>query len=348
MIVKHLMNENFRRRYLLPFERIKLKGTYEDKPHGFKQDEKKDEKSDEKSDETSDEKIDEKNDESQEDKQDTTIENEPDISERTNHELENGGIDKEIFGKETEIPQDRTEDGAKSDPEGDVIAQDLSQEAVAENDTNYKKDTPDSQKDEAKDKSEGDADSDVASEIDSDAVFEDAVHSYDINAEDNRARLYRYEVNYCAYHLRRVEELFEPSDRVGSEWEEFEALRIAFFRNESPYFRSWVNLINQVRNGILSWVDDIQTIHPTHVTASYGLTSLMQKLVADGADLAQLTDEGYTPLDYAIEYYNGVKADDKQWYRNSTSLFKTILEGKADVNAVPSRANVAPFYRLFW
>ena len=49
------MNENFRRRYLLPFERIKLKGTYEDKPHGFKQDEKKDEKIDEKSDEKSDE-----------------------------------------------------------------------------------------------------------------------------------------------------------------------------------------------------------------------------------------------------------------------------------------------------
>jgi hypothetical protein len=74
----------------------------------------------------------------------------------------------------------------------------------------------------------------------------------------------------------------------------------------------------------------------------------MHKLIADGADLAQLTDEGYTPLDYAVEYYNGVKADDEKWYNNSLRLLRTLLENKADVNAIPVRTRISSFYRLFW
>ncbi|KAF2438990.1 hypothetical protein P171DRAFT_129186 [Karstenula rhodostoma CBS 690.94] len=39
-ILKHLQNEAFRRRYLLPYERVELKRTYEDRPDGYELDEK--------------------------------------------------------------------------------------------------------------------------------------------------------------------------------------------------------------------------------------------------------------------------------------------------------------------
>lgn len=354
------MNENFRKRYLLPYERIKLKNSYSERPHGFQTDEKIEEPQEDGQESANAEKL-----------QDVTVEKEADVHppEEAGHDSEDGDNAKNLLKENTEIIQNPPEvrarsdpednkttdipsaDGVESDLEGNVITKDLPEEEAAGNDSNDKQDTQgieDASEDAAKDNAEGGADSDVASEVDSDAALDDAAQPNDINAEDDRTRLYRYEVTYCAYHLRRVEELFEPSDRTGPEWEEFEALRIAFFRDTSNSFRSWVNLINQVRNGILSWVDDVQTIHPTHVAAAYGLTSLMHKLIADGADLAQLTDEGYTPLDYAVEYYNGVKADDEKWYNNSLRLFRTLLESKADVNAIPVRTRISSFYRLFW
>lgn len=310
-IVKHLMNESFRQKYLIPFERTKLRGMWENSPHGFQAGE-----------ENQDAKPSEQN----------AIETE--ISSEAKIVDEEG-----VVSPKTEAETPKDQDDTQEHPN---VAEEIEPESITAqgNDESAAEEVDPA-------KAQSDADTDVVSDVDSDLAFDEAEQPYFV-AEDDNAQSYRYEVMYCAYHLRRVEELFGPEDRVGPEWTEFENLRIAFFQNDSPYFRSWVNLVNQIRGGILSWVDDTESIQPTHAAAAYGLTSLMYKLITDGADLTLLTDEGYTALDYAVEYYGGVKKDEKYWYENSLNLFKVLLEGGADVNAIPVRARVAPFYRLFW
>lgn len=315
--MKHLSNENFRQKYLVPFERRTLKRTFEDQPGGY---------------ETDDGTQDDKEPEDTGKESATSIENDATAS--------GDSPDAAQPASEGDIDATNSNEFSQAQPASD-------ESPTTETDTTSQ-DDPLKATDASPAQTDEDAVSDVASEADSDAGLDEAENVYAGGVEDDHAQLYRYEVNYCAYHLKSVEELYKPEDRTGADWEEFEALRTAFFQSTSPYFRSWVNLINQIRYGSLSWVDDVETIHPVHVAAAYGLTSLVEKLIADGADLAQLTDEGYTPLDFAIEYFGGAEKDRDPWYQNSLDLFKVLLEGGADSNAVPVRQRRAPFYRLFY
>lgn len=188
--------------------------------------------------------------------------------------------------------------------------------------------------------------SDAASETDSDAASEEAENLYRGFGDDNSDEAYRYEVNYCGYHLKRVEELYGQDDRTGSEWAEFERLRAAFFRDDSPYFRSWVNLLSQGRHDVYCWTD-FRTIHPIHVAALHGLTSLVKKLIVDGIDLTQSTNIGDDPLILALQYYRSTQGDEKS-YNNSINLLEVLLESGADVNAINAVSSEPAFFRLFY
>ncbi|KAJ4355542.1 uncharacterized protein N0V89_003559 [Didymosphaeria variabile] len=307
-ILKHLTNETFRRRHLVLLERIELKRRFEGQPDGYVQDE-----------------------EIQEDLENEKSEKEidADMPMKPPHAVHLASHEHDDGSDVNEPKQDRPASVEGSASESNVTSEEAGESSA----------------DTSSVKPEDDAASDAASEDSDDVADIDYMYS---STEDDGAQLYRYEVTYCAHHLRRVEELFETEDRTSPEWWEFEALRTTFFQDGSPYFRSWVNLLNQIRYGELSWIDDVHTIHPIHVAASNRLTSLVKQLLRDGADLTRLTDEGYTPLDFAIEYYAGAQKDLDNWYANSIELFKVLLEAGANVNAISIRMSRAPFYQLFY
>lgn len=293
----------------MPFERVELKRTYEGQPDGY-EDEKETQVGLERS-----------------DTGETTDVNAAAKAYDAEHLVSRGNDDSP---DSIDPDQDRSAPIEVSKPESETASVKATEDI---------EDSPSARPD-------SDAASDAGSEDSDDVADIDYTFS---STEDGGAQLYRYEVSYCAYHLKRVEELFGPDDRTGPEWTEFEALRATFFREDSPYFRSWVNLLNQVRYGDLNWVDDVKTILPIHVAASNGLTSLVKQLLEDdGTNLTRLTDEGYTALDFAIEYHRGAQKDQDSWYDNSVNLFKILLEAGANVNAIASRQQSTPFYRLFY
>jgi hypothetical protein len=135
---------------------------------------------------------------------------------------------------------------------------------------------------------------------------------------------FRYEINYCHYHLTKVEELWESEDRQGSAWDDFESLRDAFFQDESVFFQSWSNLMEQVPWG---WSWPSQALH---CAARLGLTSLVERLVTKGADISK-RNNGENALDYAIQYYAGAKEDEVS-NLNCLRLFETLLRAGINVN----------------
>jgi hypothetical protein len=135
---------------------------------------------------------------------------------------------------------------------------------------------------------------------------------------------FRYEINYCHYHLTKVEELWQSEDRHGPTWEDFEALRDAFFQDESVFFQSWSNLMEQVPWG---WSWPSQALH---CAARLGLTSLVERLIAKGADISK-RNNGENALDYAIQYYAEAKEDETS-NLNCLRLFETLLRAGIDVN----------------
>jgi hypothetical protein len=167
--------------------------------------------------------------------------------------------------------------------------------------------------------------SDSASEIgtvaDSDVDQADPISwDYDFKVPEE----FRYEVNFCPYHLTKVEELWQPEDRKGSAWEEFEALRDAFFQNDSVFFRSWSNLARQIRWG---WRWPSQALH---CAARLGLSSLVERLIANGTDACNF-DAGETALDYAIMYYAKAKENPVS-NANCLRLFEILLRAGVDIN----------------
>jgi cytohesin len=125
-----------------------------------------------------------------------------------------------------------------------------------------------------------------------------------------------------------VEELWEPEDRQGPDWDEFEQLRDSFFQDDSLAFRSWVNLRCQAKHSEISWVDDATTVKPIHLAAAYGLTSIVTKLIERNVNLHAKTDEGYSPLQFAAEYYGSLEEPRTR----SIELLELLLKNKADPN----------------
>lgn len=307
--VKHLQNEAFRRKYLLPFERVELKETFKTRPGGYETEE-----------------------------EDPAVAEKTDTSKAAGVDVTASASDTELVSPEVDGHDPNSTDTSQVRPtdvggsEAEIASNPISAGETSDNSPL------------------AGTDHDAASDAGSEDSDDDVDINYDYSStEEDTTKPYRYEVNYCAYHLKRVEELFGPDDRVGPAWTDFEASRAAFFRDDSPYFRSFVNLINQVRCGALSWVDDVKTIHPLHVAASNGLTSLVKQLLeGDKTSVTRLTDEGYTALDFAMEYYDGAQKDRDSRYDNSIDLFKILLDSGADVNAVSRRRGRAPFFILFY
>ncbi|KAF2761902.1 hypothetical protein EJ05DRAFT_496790 [Pseudovirgaria hyperparasitica] len=195
---------------------------------------------------------------------------------------------------------------------------------------------------------EQDAESEIASATDSDADIDplDPVQADSDDVQDPGAR-FRYEIHYFQFHMCKVEELWEAEDRKGPEWEEYEALQDSFFVKDSPFFQSWINLKNQAQGSAISWIFDIKTIHPIHIAAAYGLTSLAGRLIERGADLAAVTDEGYTALDFAVEHYGFSKTEERA-HKNVLRLLELLLKAGSDPNNLDKRTARTPFLRLFW
>ena len=175
---------------------------------------------------------------------------------------------------------------------------------------------------------EDDAASKDGSDDDSDAGVEDREGRYSWEEPADPSVKFRYEVNHCHYHLRKVEELWEPEDRQGPDWAEFEQLRDSFFQDDSLAFRSWVNLRCQARHSEISWVDDATTVKPIHLAAAYGLTSIVTKLIERNVNLHAKTDEGYSPLQFAAEYYGSLEEPGTR----GIQLLELLLKNKADPN----------------
>jgi hypothetical protein len=167
--------------------------------------------------------------------------------------------------------------------------------------------------------------SDVASEIgtvaDSDVDQADPFSwDFDIKVPEK----FRYEVNFLPYHLTRVEELWQPEDRQGSAWEEYGVLRETFFQDDSVFFRSWSNLAQQIR---WDWWWPSQALH---CAARLGLSSLVERLIANGTDACKVDGED-TPLDFAIMYYAKAKENPVS-NANCLRLFEILLRAGVDIN----------------
>ena len=231
----------------------------------------------------------------------------------------------EVQGTDSEDASD-SKDTRQSTPEADTSERDdepaIPQEADL-NETSNEEDHVASEFEE--EKKDTDQISDVVSEVctvaDSDV---DDVHPIAWNSQSKLLGDFRYEISFCHYHLTKVEELWQPKDRQGSAWKEFEALRDAFFQDESLFFQSWVNLSQQVRWG-WSWPSQ-----PLHCAARLGLCSLVERLIAKGADASKL-DAGESALDYAIQYYAKAK-DDLVSNDNCLRLFEVLLRAGIDIN----------------
>ncbi|KAH3907630.1 hypothetical protein HBH56_185620 [Parastagonospora nodorum] len=135
---------------------------------------------------------------------------------------------------------------------------------------------------------------------------------------------FRYEITYCHYHLTKVEELWQPRDRQGSTWHNFEALRDAFFQDESVFFQSWSNLLQQ---GNWGWSWPSQALH---CAARLGLTTLVERLISRGADIFK-RDTMYNVMDHAVIYYGKAKEDEVS-KANGLRLFETLFRAGIDVN----------------
>lgn len=311
-LVRHLTRESFRKKYLVPFEKTEVLGTY--------------------SGDDTESDIEPENPENPDIKDsdpqsNTTSSVEPPAIEEANT-VNDAGVDYRISDSQTAtavesstnpsnvaVPGIREPKPQASGIELPQLSEQKAKDAITEEADN-------------KASVEDDAASKDGSDDDSDAGVEHREDRYSWEEPADPSVKFRYEVNYCHYHLRKVEELWEPKDRKGPDWVEFERLRDSFFQDDSLAFRSWVNLRCQARHSEISWVDDATTVKPIHLAAAYGLTSLVIKLIERNVNLHTKTDEGYSPLQFAAEYYGSLEEPRTR----GIELLELLLKNEADPN----------------
>jgi ankyrin repeat protein len=236
-------------------------------------------------------------------------------------------------GKEVREEEQKSKECSEEE-EDDQITEERSEEKAEEQKLEERSEE---EEEKAHDTSENksNADGDLVSEAgtfaDSDVdLFEPDL--YNANIRTKHPQRFRYEITYCGYHLKKVEELWQPADRHGPQWEEFDSLRSAFFQDDSPFFLSWNNVFKQSL-GFNRAPDTAM-----HYAAWFGLSSLLARLVARGLDMNQFSISGNSALDFAIEYYGGAKRVDTT-LRNALETFEVLLRGGLDPNAVKTSSS---------
>lgn len=179
----------------------------------------------------------------------------------------------------------------------------------------------------------------------------DSDEELDISAEVNRDELdtgavdsrleVRYEIQNLLWHLIQLERIYPSHERFGTEWNDLRSLLDRFLDPESDAWKSWIKEQDSLRDvGIYSWFDGLGSIHPIHVAAFAGLTSLVKLLLErnNASDLVNLKmSSGRTPLTGAVIYNQrtSVACDE---------LFTVLMSYGADPNG--SNLNESAFLVL--
>ncbi|KAK6511041.1 hypothetical protein TWF506_010125 [Arthrobotrys conoides] len=235
------------------------------------------------------------------------------------------GEDEEDDGETTENKEDQGEkDGnadAKPENEADTVTSEESKgntnaaaaaDLETDNGTESKKG-----KDETYEPEDSGDDSDEESETGTDSTVEPKASADDRKALGHVIKnTHRYEVVRWGEHLKKVEELFPPEERVGKKWEVLWEEITKFldpdtFNRWAPHWFQFA-LGESIKN---SFGEDLL---PLQLTAWWGLSMVMEHLlVVVGVDPSQADSAGDTPLHAAFVQAN---------------LVELLLKHNADVN----------------
>lgn len=103
----------------------------------------------------------------------------------------------------------------------------------------------------------------------------------------------RYEIAHWFYHVRQAERLWPSEERTASqEWQTLLAELDRFCISNTNAFEGWKQAY------VLYYLEPWK---PLFFAARYGLTSLMELLLENGAELTELSPGGYTALHIACE-----------------------------------------------
>ncbi|KAL8665296.1 MAG: hypothetical protein Q9202_002347 [Teloschistes flavicans] len=134
----------------------------------------------------------------------------------------------------------------------------------------------------------------------------------------------RYEIAHWFYHLRQAEQLWPSEERTASkEWQTLLTELDQFCISNTRAFEGWKQAYVPYRRE--SW-------KPLFFAACYGLTSLAELLLKDGADLTELSPGGYTPLHIASEAASPL------------DLLQLLLQKGADPNREAGDPSLSAFY----
>ena len=146
--------------------------------------------------------------------------------------------------------------------------------------------------------------------------------------EAEETALSRYEIENWFYHLRQAEKLWTPEERKNEPlWAELFQEADMFFDETSGAHNDW-RLVQFNYGG--------KTFDPLHTVSLYGLVSLAERLLDQGADVMALCppETGGTPLGLACEVEDGL------------DIQKLLLSKGADPNFETEKSEIAPFHAL--
>ncbi|KAL9606433.1 MAG: hypothetical protein Q9179_000399 [Wetmoreana sp. 5 TL-2023] len=124
---------------------------------------------------------------------------------------------------------------------------------------------------------------------------------------------FRYELDNWFHHVRQAERLWPVVEERGSnpEWQTLLFELDRFCTSDTRAFKAWKR--ETCSPHMWDW-------KPLHFAALLGLTCLVQLLLQRGADIKELTSEGFSTLFLAVSPYS------------SLDMLKLLLDNKADPN----------------
>ncbi|KAL8688974.1 MAG: hypothetical protein Q9218_005244 [Villophora microphyllina] len=143
----------------------------------------------------------------------------------------------------------------------------------------------------------------------------------DLDLQDG---LFRYEIAHWYHHVRQAERLWPAEERIASkEWQTLLAELDHFCVSDTRAFEGWKQAyVPYYRE---SW-------KPLLFAACYGLTSLAELLLENGADIKELSPGGYTPLHIASEASSPL------------DILRLLLDKGADPNCEAGDESLTPFW----
>ena len=141
----------------------------------------------------------------------------------------------------------------------------------------------------------------------------------------------RYELTHWQVHLKEAEALWLAEERKNDPiWQEVYDLAIKFLQTGSAPYQMWFERFfvdNNVR-----YFDEIPQFNSLQIAACFGITGLVEQLLARGASATEETSDGRQPLFFAIS------AD--------LVLLRALLDKGAQPNLDTSQSFGPPFYEL--